>query len=74
MIFSLEYLGWPYRAYIKTLQNGDLWEELLNENEFEAALATFCCYDYGAKASEPAQKIATDQKKYRKCFLCVIIC
>ena len=31
LIFSLEYLGWPYRAYIKTLQNGDFWEELLSE-------------------------------------------
>ena len=30
---NLKYLGWPYRAYIKTSQNGDFWEELLSENE-----------------------------------------
>ena len=41
---------------------------------FEAVLATFCCYNHGAKASDEVQKIATDQKEYRKCSLCVIIC
>ena len=46
----------------------------MSENEFEAVLDSFCCYDHGAKASEAVQKIATDQKEYRKCFLCVIIC
>ena len=71
---NLKYLGWPYRAYIKTLQNGDFWEELLSEIDFEAVLVTFCCYDHGAKASEAVQKIATDQKEYRKCSSCVIIC
>ena len=35
---------------------------------FEAILATFRCYDHGAKASEAVQKIATDQKEHRKCF------
>ena len=70
---SLKYLGWPCRAYIKTSQNGEFWEELLSENDFEAVLANFCCYDHGAEASEAVQKIATDQKEYRKCFLCVII-
>ena len=45
---------------MKTAKNGDFWEELLSENDFEAALATFCCYGRGAKAS--AQKIATDHK------------
>ena len=53
--------------------NGDLCEELLTENDFEAVLVTFCCYDFGAKASEAVQKIAADQKEYRKCSLCVII-
>ena len=37
-------------------------------------LATFCCYDYGANASEAVEKIATDQKDYHKCSLCVIVC
>ena len=57
---NLKYLGWPYRAYIKTAKNGNFWEELLSEYESEAVLATFCCYDHGAKASEAVQKIATD--------------
>ena len=32
------------------------------ENDFEAILTTFCCYDFGANTSEAVQKIATDQK------------
>ena len=48
--------------------------QLLSKNEFRAVLATFCCYDHGAKASEEVQKIAIDQKEYRKYSLCVIIC
>ena len=73
LIFSFE-LEISGMAYIKILQNGDFWEKLLSENEFEAVLTTFCCYDHGAKVSEAVQKIATDQKEYRKCFLFVIIC
>ena len=34
-------------------------EELLSENDFEAVLASFCCYDYGANAPEAVQKIST---------------
>ena len=49
--------------YIKTAKYGDFSEELLDENNFEAVLATFCWY--GAKDSEAVQKIATDQKEYR---------
>ena len=70
---NLKYLGWPYRAYIKTAKNGDFCQELLSENDFETVLATFCCYDHGAKASEAVQKIATDHKVYCKCSSCVII-
>ena len=55
-------------------QNSNFCEELLHENDFEVVLATFCCYDHGAKASEAVQKIVTDQKEYRKCSSCVIIC
>ena len=44
---NLKYLGRLYRAYIKTAQNCDFWEELLSENDFEAVLATFFCYDHG---------------------------
>ena len=48
-----------YRAYIKTAKNGSFCEELFGENDFEAVLANFCCYDYGANASEAVQKIST---------------
>ena len=71
---KMKYLEWPHREYIKTAKNGGFCEELLSENDFEAVLTTLCCYDYGANASEAVQKIATDQKEYHKCSLCVIIC
>ena len=64
---NLKFLGWAYREYIKTAKNGDFCEELLSENGFEAVSGTFCCYDYSANASEAVQKIATDQKDYKKC-------
>ena len=64
-------LGWLYRAYIKTAKNVDFCEELLSENDFETVLITFFCYDHSAKASEAVQKIASDQKEYRKCSSCV---
>ena len=47
---------------------------MLSENDFEAVLTTFCCYDKGTKGSEAVQKIATDQKEHRKCSSCVKIC
>ena len=71
---NLKYLGWPYRAYIKTEKNGGFCEELLSENDFKTDLAFFCCYVHGANASEAVQKIATFQKEYHKCSSCVIIC
>ena len=71
---NLKYLGWPYREYIKTVNDGGLYEKLLSENDFEFVLAFFCCYEYGAKAFEAVQKIATDQKDYHKCSSCVIVC
>ena len=46
-------------------------ETCFDKNDFETVLATFYCYDYGANASEAAEKIATDQKDYHKCSLCV---
>ena len=39
---------------------------IVSENDFEAVLATFCCYDYGANASEAVQNIAADKKDYHK--------
>ena len=49
----------PYRKYIKTAKNGGFCEELLSENDFEAVLVNFCCYEYGANASKAVQKIST---------------
>ena len=48
-------------------------DEFLGENDFKAVLATFCYYDYDVNASEAVEKIATDQKDYHKCSLCVIV-
>ena len=70
----LKYLGWPYKEYIKTAKHDGSCEEWLSENDFEAILATFCCYEYSANASEEVQKITTDQKGYSKCSSCVIVC
>ena len=70
---NLKYLGCSYKAFIETAKNGNFCEELPSENGSEAVLATFCCYDHGAKASEEAQKIAADKKEYHKCSSCVII-
>ena len=73
-IFSLglEMSGMAIQRIHQTAKNSGFCEELLSENNFEAVLATFCCYDYGDNASEAVQKIATDQKDYRKCS-CVIV-
>ena len=43
----------------QTTKNGGFCEELLSENDFEAVLVNFCCYEYGANASETVQKIST---------------
>ena len=55
-------------------KNGSSCQELISENEMEAVLASFCCYDYGANASKAAEKIATNEKDHHKCSLCVIVC
>ena len=60
------------REYIKTAKNGGFCDEFLHD--FQTVLAIFCCYNYGANASEPVQKIASDQKEYHKLCSCVIIC
>ena len=68
-------MGWQYREHIKTAKNGCFHcfsEEFHNENDFEAASATFCYYDYGANAFQAVEKVATDQKDYHKCSLEVI--
>ena len=43
------------------MQSGGFCEELLSGNDFEIFLATFCCYDHSANASEAVQKIGTER-------------
>ena len=54
--FNLKYLGWLYTNYIKRAKTGSFCEKLLSENNFEAVLANFCCYEYGVSASKAVQK------------------
>ena len=35
---------------------------LLSENDFETVLVNFCCYEYGANASEAVQKTSTSTR------------
>ena len=58
-----------YREYIKTPKNGGFCEELRSENDFDATLVTFCCYDHGANTSEVVQDIAVDQKDLSQMLL-----
>ena len=51
----------------------DCSEDFLCIDNFDAALAIFCSYCYCANASEAIENIATDEKDYRKCSLCVIL-
>ena len=44
---------------IKTSKNDGFCDQLLSENDFETVLVNFCCYEYGANASEAVQKIST---------------
>ena len=65
MIFLLE-LEISGVAVKSKHQSRKKWQllPLLSKNDFKAVLATFCCYDQGAKTSEKVQKIATDHKEY----------
>ena len=47
------------RIHLKTVKNGSFCKELLGENDLEAVVANFCCYEFGANASEAVQKIST---------------
>ena len=58
--------------YIRTAKMVDFSENFLSRNDFEDVLAIFFYYDHGSKASEAVEKIATGEKGYRKCSMCVI--
>ena len=49
-------------------------EDFLKGDDFDAVLAIWYFYYYGANASEAIEKIATDEKDYHKCSLGVIVC
>ena len=49
-------------------------KDFLSGDDFETVLVIFCCYDYGANASEALEKIGANEKDYPKCSLCVIVC
>ena len=51
----------------------EVFEKLLSENDFEAVLATFCCYEHGVSSAEADQKITTDQQDYQQCSSFVIV-
>ena len=59
---------------VQGIHQNTFCEDFLTEDDFEAVLAMFCNYDYGVNASETVEKMAIDQKNYRKCSLCVIVC
>ena len=56
---NLKYVGWWRREYIKIAKNVSFCEEFISEDDFEAALVSFCCYDYCTNASEAVQKNST---------------
>ena len=67
IVWKHEPYCWYFRLNLNIHQNSKKWWlfwELLNENDFEAVLTTFRCYDHGANASKAVQKISTDQKEY----------
>ena len=73
LLLELETSGLTVQRIHQNSKKGGFSEELLGENDFEAVLANFR-YDCGANASEAVHTIATDQKDYRKCSCCIILC
>ena len=73
-LIEFEIFGVAIQIIHKNNKNGGFCEELRSGNNFDAVLATFCCYDYGVNASEEVQMIATDQKDYQKCSSSFIVC
>ena len=57
-----------YFCDIKVVKIAACSEDFLGEDDFDAVLAIFDCYGYGATASEAVKKIATDEIEYHKCF------
>ena len=50
---------------MKTAKTGGLCEDLLSENDFEAILVTFPCYDYGTNVSGAVRRSLQIRKMIR---------
>ena len=61
LIFLLEFeiSGVALQRIHQKNKNSGFCDEFISENDFEAVLVNFCCYDYGANAPEAVQKIST---------------
>ena len=53
------YFNFSIKKIHRNSKNGGFCEELLSENDFEAVLVNFCCYEYGANAFDAVRKIST---------------
>ena len=58
-IMACSYLNFSIQKIHQNSKNGGFCEELLSENDFEAVLVNFYCYEYGANASEAVQNISS---------------
>ena len=58
-LLELEIFGMAVQRIHQNSKNGSFCEKLFSGNYFEAFLVIFCCYDYGANASEAVLKIST---------------
>ena len=63
-LLKFEIFGVAVHKIHQNSKNGDFCDEWLSENDFEAVLVNFCCYDYGANASEAVQKISTRKANF----------
>ena len=50
---------------MKTAKTGGFCEDLLSENDFEAILVTFPCYDYGTNVSGAVRRSLQIRKMIR---------
>ena len=73
-LLHLKISGWPYREYIKIAKIVSCSEKFVFGDDFDAVLAIFCSYGYGAKTFEAVEKIAIDEKDYHKFPLCATVC
>ena len=70
----MKFLGWLYRKYIKAAKIAASSEDSLCGDELDSVLAIFNSYRYRENALEVVEKITKDEKDYRKCSLCAIVC